>query len=313
MAIIIRSTGKALPKRRCPNDELPKELDTSDEWIRSHTGIGCRYLGTEEETASYLGAGACKKALENANIDPLDIPLLVTSTVTSEFKGFPSIACVMQDKVGLKNAACFDVSAACAGFLYAIDTASALMEKHNYKYAIVCGAETLAQSCDWTDRSTCVLFGDGAAAVVLEKVETSENVGIGTTITGSDGSGAMSLYLGKDGYLKMDGRAVYNFAVGIMTQVIKDLMEKENLTEDDVDYFVCHQANERILKAAASRLNLNFDKFYNTLVEYGNTSSASIPLCLADMDAEGRLKKGTTIVSAGFGAGLTWAGAVIRF
>ena len=362
MAVIVKSTGKALPKRKVTNSELPKELDTNDEWIVSHTGIRSRYIASEGETCAGLGAEACQSALKAAGIGASDVDLVICATATPDYSGFPSAACVIQAALGAVNAVCFDVTAACSGFLYAMDIASSMMERSGYKYALIVGAEVLSRICDWKDRTSCILFGDGAGAAVLERCEDGKDsgaagtccgdfggdsadtgrglagascelseaagvcgdfggdsggdlrkIGIGAFVSGSDGTGGNALYVDKTGIMKMDGHAIYTFAVKIITEIIKELMEKENLRAEDVDYFVCHQANERILSAAAKRLELDFNKFFITLDEYGNTSSASIPLTLADMDSQGLLKKGTTIVTAAFGAGLTWAGTVIRF
>lgn len=313
MSVVIRSFGKALPERKVLNKDLPEHLETSDEWIRSHTGIGSRYIANENETCKVLGIKACKEALTEANVNPSEINLFICSTTTPEYSGFPSTACVMQPDLEVTNATCFDITAACTGFLYALNNAAALMKMNNWKYGLVCGSEILTSISDWNDRSTCILFGDGAGAVVLENCE-DESKGIGSFVSGSDGSGVKALYLDpKDNFMKMDGHAVYNFAVGAMTNAIKMIMEKENLSESDVDYFVCHQANERILSAAAKRLGFDFSKFVCAMGEYGNTSSASIPIALADLNKEGKIKNGTTIVSAAFGAGLTWAGTVLRF
>lgn len=324
MAIVVRSFGKSVPERRVYNNDLPAELDTNDEWIRSHTGIGSRYIAGENESCLSLGVAASQNAIEAAGIKPEEIQLLICSTTTPTYQGFPSTACVMQPILGTVNATCFDITAACTGFLYALNNAAGMMELNNWKYALLCGSEHLSSLCDWKDRSTCILFGDGAGAVVLERIEdaelnnvkTSEKLAgkVGSFVSGSDGSGALALYMSnEDGFMKMDGRAVYNFAVGAMADAIKLVMEKENLTEADVDYFVCHQANERIILAAAKRLGFDSSKFVCSMGEYGNTSSASIPITLFDMNNEGKIKNGTTIVSAAFGAGLTWAGTVIRF
>lgn len=315
MAIIVRSIGKALPQRKVHNDELPAELETSNEWIVSHTGIENRYISNDSETSETLGAAACNQALEMAGIKADEIGLLVVSTVTPIYCGFPSNACLIQDRIGAKNASCFDTIAACSGFIYALNNASALMEYNNVKYALVCSTETLTKIADWHDRSTCVLFGDAAGAVLLEKVEDcgETRIGVGSFVSGADGSGAKALYLGEDGFLKMDGHKVYDFAVSSMTNIIQQVMKNEGLAEADVDYFVCHQANERILRASAKRLGFGYEKFIRSMNEYGNTSSASIPITLADMQNQGLIKEGTTIVMAAFGAGLTWAGTVIRF
>ena len=315
MSVIIRAAAKALPKNHVTNDDLAKKIDTSDEWIRSHTGIGARYIAEEGETSASLGARSSEEALKKAGLEANQVDLIVCATATPDYHGFPANACLIQESLAAENAACFDLSAACSGFLYALDTAEALMAKHNWKYALIIGTEVLSSIVDWEDRATCVLFGDGAGTILLEnnaEIDKAER-GLSSFILGAQGSGSQYLYNKFGEALQMDGRAVYNFAVGIMTQLIKDLMEKENLTEDMVDYFVCHQANERILSAAAKRLGFKMDKFIISLDEYGNTSSASIPLTLVDMDEKGMLKEGMTIVSAAFGAGLTYAGAVFRW
>ncbi|UTC64295.1 ketoacyl-ACP synthase III [Treponema sp. OMZ 788] len=325
MAIIIKTMGKAIPKKVMSNSDFPASLDTSDEWIRSHTGIGSRYIASEEDTSASLGSEACKEALLNQHKEKYknlfsagsqtaeisDIDLIICATATAEYQGFPSNACLIQKELDAKKAVCFDLSAACSGFLYAIDTAAALMERHGWHYALVCGSEVLSKIVDWNDRSTCVLFGDGAGAVLLENTFEKTKEGIGSVILGSDGTGYDALYMGD--YLKMNGRTVYNFAVGVITETVKSLLQKENMNMEDVDLVVCHQANARILEAAAKRLGADMNKFVCNMENYGNTSAASIPITLDDLVLDGRLKKGMTIITAGFGAGLTWGGAVIRF
>lgn len=317
MPVIIRSLCKGLPKKHCSNKLLPPELDTNDEWIVSHTGIKARYLSDDEETPVVLGTHACFQVLKESGIDASKIELLICTTTTPAYNGFPSTACVIQKETGCINATCFDISAACSGFIYALNIAKSLMETNRLKYALICSSEVLSKICDWSDRTTCILFGDAAGAVLLEKTETQQNQidnkGIGSFITGSDGTGEKALFLGKDGFIKMDGHTVYDFAVGIMTKIIKKIMERECLDFDDVDYFICHQANKRILQAAAKRLGFGFEKFICTMDEYGNTSSASIPITMADMKKNGMLKEGKVAVLAAFGAGLTWGGTVIRF
>lgn len=315
--IIIRSIGKALPAKKVYNNDLPKELDTNDEWIRSHTGIKSRYLCSKDELCSSLGERVCKDVLKDAGVGAEEVDLIICSTTSPDYAGFPSTACVIQDKIGAVNATCFDLIAACTGFLYALNNAAALLKMNGWKYALVCGAEILSSLVDWKDRSTCILFGDGAGAFLIQNIsdaEGNEKKGIGSFVSGSDGSGAKALYMDRtDGFMKMDGHAVYNFAVKVMTEAIQKIMEKEKLTQDDVDYFVCHQANERIIQAAAKRLDFDMNKFICCMDEYGNTSSASIPIALYDMKKDGKIKDGTVIVSAAFGAGLTWAGTVFRF
>ncbi len=314
MAIIIKTTGKAVPEKIMKNTDFPKELDTSDEWIRSHTGIGNRFIASETDTSASLGTAACQNILNSVSREGIkaeNIDLIICASVTPEFKGFPSNACVIQRDLGSEKAVCFDVSAACSGFIYGLDTAASLMEKHGWRYALVCGTEVLSKIVDWSDRSTCVLFGDGAGAVLLENTFQQEEKGLRSVILGSDGKGYNALYMAD--HLKMNGRTVYNFAVGIITETIIKLLEKENLSMEDIDLIVCHQANERILEAAAKRLNTDMAKFVCNMENYGNTSAASIPITLDDLIQQGKLKQGMTIISAGFGAGLTWAGCVIKF
>lgn len=312
--IIVRSIGKSLPEKKVLNNDLPKELDTNDEWIRSHTGIGSRYLCNKDEVCSSLALGACSEALKKAGVSAEEIDLIICTTTTPDYNNFPSTACIIQNKLGAVNATCFDLCAACTGFLYGLNSASGMLLNNGWKYALVVGSEILSKITDWSDRSTCILFGDGAGAFVIENREEEKERGIGSFVSGSDGSGGMALYVSPDdGFMKMDGHAVYNFAVKVMTEAIEKVMKKENLGEADVDYFVCHQANERIIQAAAKRLGFNMEKFICCMGEYGNTSSASIPIALYDMQKEGKIKDGTVIVSAAFGAGLTWAGTVFRF
>lgn len=317
-AVKIIGIGKALPPNRVTNDDLSKKMDTNDEWIRSHTGIGSRYISEDpEETSADLGTKACQAAMDYANangksVKPEEIDLVICSTSAAAHWSFPSNACLIQKNLGLANACAFDVAAACAGFMYALSVATSLMKANGYRKALIVGAEKLSRICDWNDRSTCVLFGDGAGAMVLELDENETEDSAKTFILGADGNGAEHLYLDpKEQVIKMNGQAVYFFAVAKMAEIMKTLMEKENLTVDDVDMFVCHQANERIISSAAKRLKMPLEKFPLTIGEYGNTSSASIPILLADMVENGKLKKGMKLLLAGFGAGLTWGGCSI--
>lgn len=318
MAVKILGIGKALPPKRVSNDDLATKLDTSDEWIRSHSGIGARYISeSKDETSADLGAQACVAALENAKkhgteVATADIDLIICSTSGAAHWSFPSNACLIQKTLGCEKAAAFDVAAACSGFIYAMSIATSLMKSNGYKKALIVGAEKLSRICDWEDRATCVLFGDGAGAMVLENDGTNEEDSMKSFILGSDGNGAEHLYLDPESLvIKMNGQAVYFFAVAKMAEIMKTLMEKENLTYDDVDLFVCHQANERIISSAAKRLKLPMDKFPLSIGEYANTSSASIPILLSCLEEEGKLKKGMKLLLAGFGAGLTWGGCSI--
>ena len=317
MAIVIQGLGKALPLKEMKNTDFPAELGTSDEWIRSHTGIGSRRIASAEETSASLAYQACIDALsksktaEPTTADKID--LIICGTATPDFPGSPSNACLIQNKLHASRAVCFDLTAGCSGFIYAMDTAASMMERHHWRFALVCGAEVLSRIMNWSDRSTCVLFGDGAGAALLENTFEPSGLGIGSTILGADGTGADKLYISPDRHVHMNGRAVYEFAVSHITDTVKTLLAKEHLHADDLDLIVCHQANERILEAAAKRLKIDFGKFVCNLENYGNTSAASIPITLTELVEQGKLHDGMTILITGFGAGLTWGGAIIRF
>jgi 3-oxoacyl-[acyl-carrier-protein] synthase 3 len=317
MAIVIQGLGKALPLKEMKNTDFPAELGTSDEWIRSHTGIGSRRIAGSDETSASLAYQACMDALKNSTVaksvtaDKID--LIICGTATPDFPGSPSNACLIQNRLQAVHAVCFDLTAGCSGFIYALDTAAAMMERHHWRFALVCGAEVLSRIMDWTDRSTCVLFGDGAGAALLENTFEPSGLGLGATILGADGTGSDKLYIAPDRRVHMNGRAVYEFAVGHITETVKNLLAKEHLQADDLDLIVCHQANERILEAAAKRLKIDFNKFVRNIEAYGNTSAASIPITLTELIEQGKLHEGMTILITGFGAGLTWGGAIIRF
>ena len=314
MAVVIRGTGSAVPAQKLANEALDKKLETSDEWIRSHTGIGSRYVASADETTSILGTRACQKALEHAGVSAENVDLIVCATATPDYRGFPATACLIQAKLGAVKAAAFDVSVACSGFIYGLESAAGLLERHGWRYALVCGAETLTRIVDWSDRSTCVLFGDGAGAVLVENTDDDpKKRGIGEVILGADGTGGGELFIDENNHIRMNGRAVYTFAVRVLSETVEKLMEKEGISIDKVDLVVCHQANSRILSAAAKRLGIDPAKIVNNMEEYGNTSAASIPITYADLVEQGRLREGMTIISAGFGAGLTWGGCVIRW
>ena len=317
MAIVIQGLGKALPLKEMKNTDFPAELGTSDEWIRSHTGIGSRRIASAEETSASLAYQACIDALSKSKTaEPVTadkIDLIICGTATPDFPGSPSNACLIQNKLHASRAVCFDLTAGCSGFIYAMDTAASMMERHHWRFALVCGAEVLSRIMNWSDRSTCVLFGDGAGAALLENTFEPSGLGIGSTILGTDGTGADKLYISPDRQVHMNGRAVYEFAVSHITDTVKTLLAKEHLKADDLDLIVCHQANERILEAAAKRLKIDFGKFVCNLENYGNTSAASIPITLTELVEQGKLHDGMTILITGFGAGLTWGGAIIRF
>ena len=315
MAVIVAGTGMSVPKKKVKNEDLPASLQTTDEWVRSHTGIGSRYIAGEGETTTSLGAASAKKALAAAGIDAAQLDLIIFTSNTMTYACFPTESCLLQAEIGAENAACFDLLAACTGFVYALDVAAGLMERRGYKYALICSTEILSEILDWTDRSTCVLFGDGSGSVVLENTSaTGFNAGergLKDMYHRSDGRGARALYCEHGGFVKMDGKAIYDFAVSELTAIIKRLMSENNLSIDDVDMFTCHQANARIIMAAAKRLSFPLSKFVINIEEYGNTSSASIPMMLAALEERGELKKGMRLVFAGFGAGLTSGGGII--
>lgn len=315
MAVIVKGIGMSVPKNKVKNDDLPESLQTSDEWIRSHTGIGSRFIVSEEETNTTLGSESAKKALSSAGITADMLDLIIFTTTTPTYQGCPSDACLIQAELGADNAACFDLTAACSGFVYAIDTAAGLLVRQEWKYALVCSTEILSRVSDWSDRATCVLFGDGSGSAVLENTAVTGfdcgDRGLKTVILHAEGKGAKALYIDHGGFIKMDGHAVYNFAVATIVNLIDSLMKKESLSLDDVDMFVCHQANSRIISAAAKRLSFPLSKFIFNMEEYANTSSASIPMTLASLEEKGALKKGMKIIVAGFGSGLTSGGGLI--
>jgi len=343
MAIEIIGTGRALPPKRVSNDELAAQVDTTDEWIRTHTGIGSRYYAEESVACSDLAAEAAKNALAMAagytgsDLTERDravaeiaetIDIIILATATADYYGTPSTACIVQHLIGAKKAAAMDITAGCTGFVYSLETAAGFLSiSPKRKRALVIGAEVLSKMMNWDDRKTCVLFGDGAGAVVLEKTG-AENTGLIQTLMYADGSGADSLVMKRGGTrnpfkkgevidsgicVEMNGQEVYNFAVGAISDTIRALMAEGNINIDDIAWIVPHQANARIVKAARLRLNIPAEKFYMNIEEYANTSSATIPLALDEMNRNGKLKKGDLILVVGFGGGLTYGGNIIKW
>lgn len=314
----IIGTGSALPALLVSNRELEKIVDTTDEWIRSRTGIESRHIAVEETTTS-MAIEAAKKALQDAKASPEELDLIIVGTISPDHY-FPSTACEIQSALGAVNATAFDISAACAGFLFGLGIVDAYMKAGTVRTALVVGAETLSKVMDWNDRSTCVLFGDGAGAAVVR----SDESGIMSMVQGSDGARGNALtcegrrvnnpYKKNDtslDYTKMNGQEVYKFAVKTVPKSIEEALLKADVKADDVKYFLLHQANLRIIEAVAKRLGQSIEKFPTNLQECGNISAGSVPVLLDHVNREGMLQKGDTIVLAGFGAGLTWGATVL--
>lgn len=324
MNIKIKGTGSAVPELRVTNDDLSKIVDTSDEWIKSRTGIEARHLAVKETTTS-LAVAAAEKALANAGIRGEELDIIIAATVTAD-KYFPNLSCEIQKTVGAVNAVAFDISAACSGFLFAMNTVRMYLESGGAKHALIIGAEVLSKMMNWNDRSTCVLFGDGAGAAVLSAEESEEKSGILKMVWGSDGAQGMVLncsnrpvnnpYVKNDtalSYTSMNGQAVYKFAVRKVPQIIREVVEGAGLSIEEIDFFILHQANYRIIESVAKRLNQPLEKFPTNLQEYGNISAASVAILLDNVNNHGMINAGSKIVMAGFGAGLTWGAAVLEW
>lgn len=320
--VVIAGVGKYIPSKVVTNDMLSQIVDTNDEWITSRTGIKQRHITTGENTSD-IASKAALNALANANIDALDIDLIIVATCTPDMFT-PATACIVQKNIGAKNAFAFDLSAACSGFIYGINVAKSMMKQNNIKKSLVIGAETLSKALDWKDRSTCVLFGDGAGAAVLS---LDEDEGIIDVICNSKGAKWENLTIGArdinnpyvdevssiNHYLQMNGGEIFKFATVTIVKLIKEILKKNNLILDDIDYIVPHQANERIIQFAAKKLDISMDKFYINIHEYGNTSAASIPIAISEMEEKSLLKKGDKIIAVGFGAGLTSGACLIEW
>ncbi len=322
----ITGIGSYLPPRVLTNRDLEQVVDTSDEWITTRTGIKERRIALEEQAASDLAVKAAEKALEDAQLDAKQIGLIIVATVTPDMF-FPATACLVQDKIGATNAAAFDLEAGCSGFVYALSVATQFINAGVYQNVLVIGAETLSKITDWSDRNTCVLFGDGAGAVVVSNIG-DENRGILANYLKADGSGGELLLVPAGGsrlpvtkdtvekrlhYINMNGSEVFKFAVKIMGCAAKNVVKLAGLKLSDVDYLIPHQANRRIVDAAIKRLKLSPDRVYMNLDKYGNMSSASIPVALDEAVKKGFIKKGDTVLMVGFGAGLTWGASVLRW
>jgi 3-oxoacyl-[acyl-carrier-protein] synthase-3 len=329
MTIKITGTGSALPEKKVTNFDMQELVETSDEWIRERTGIVERRISTGD-TVSTLSSKACEKALEMAGKAPEEVDLILVATCSPELL-LPCCACQVQDAIGASNAVAFDLNAACSGFLFALNTAYAYIQTGLYKNALVVGSEVLSKLVDWSDRGTCVLFGDGAGAAFVEAdaedivCDNGRKVGMESVVQGSDGAKGMVLSCSErpvnnpfipekneaSPYIYMNGQEVYKFATRQVPACINSALEKAGLTVDDVDLFVLHQANVRIIESVAKRLKSDISKFPVNLDRIGNMSSATIPVLLDELNRDGKLKKGDRIVMSGFGAGLTYGASVL--
>lgn len=329
---LIAGTGSSVPSRVVTNEELSGIVETSDEWIKNRTGISQRRVVLDGETTSTLAVEASRKAIENARVDPGDLELTIVATTSPDYS-IPSTACLIQRELGFSGGPAFDISAACTGFVYAIAVASQLIDADLYRTALVVGADCLSRVMDWSDRSTCILFGDGAGAVVLKKSEVSEGGGFLATYLGADGSGAEMLFASQkysdespfgaapkpsffpdtSGFLRMNGRETFKFAVRVIVDAVDRVLQSAGVGIDEIDHFIPHQANSRIVDSSAEALHLESDKIVSNIELLGNTSAASIPIVLDQMRSDGRLKDGQLILMVGFGGGLTWGASLYRW
>ncbi|HEY4300896.1 MAG TPA: beta-ketoacyl-ACP synthase III [Candidatus Didemnitutus sp.] len=326
-SVVIAGVGSYAPANVVTNEELSKRVDTSDEWIRSRTGIRERRIADASEATSDLAIKAAERALADAKMSAADIDLLIVSTVSADMP-LPSAACIVQHKLGIPaHSTCFDIAAACSGFLYALEIAYGQLLTNRYKRALIIGAEKLSSVVDWKDRATCVLFGDAAGAAVLTKVD-QPGIGIIGSDLGADGEFVDNLCITAGGsrcpasaetvaagkhFIRMNGREVFKSAVRVMETVAREMLEQHNLTPDQISLVVPHQANIRIIEALAGNLKMPLEKFYINLDRYGNTSSASIPLALDEARRAGRIKPGDLTLMVAFGAGLTYGAALVRW
>ncbi len=325
-SVIISGVGSFTPPKILSNDDLSRIVETSDEWIRTRTGIRERRIAEDDMTTSDMAAGAAREAIRDAGLEVDDIGLIVVATITPDMP-FPNTACFVQKKLGMGKIPAFDIEAACSGFIYAMDIARGLMTVNNTRHALVIGAEKLSSITNWEDRTTCVLFGDGAGAVVLSQSE-EENSGILNVLMGADGSETDILMVPGGGSaspltveniersmhkIHMQGNQVFKHAVRVMCQSAIEVLEKSGLTAEDVSIVVPHQANNRIIEALAHRLDIGMERFKINLDRYGNTSGASIPIALDEAYRNGRIQSGDNVLMVAFGGGLTWASALIRW
>ena len=315
---VVRGVGGYLPERVLTNEELAKTVDTSDEWIFQRVGIHQRHIAAEDELTSDLATKAAQKALEAAGMSPSDIDLIIVATTTPDMT-FPATATFVQQKLGIHHGMAFDLQAVCSGFVYGVATADSYLKNGLAKRALVIGAETFSRILDWQDRTTCVLFGDGAGAMVLEAVEGGE-AGVLASALRSDGTHWDKLYVDGGvsstqtiGHVRMKGREVFKHAVGKISDVVEGVLEKAELHSDDLDWFVPHQANRRIIDAAGKKLGIPSEKVIITVDRHANTSAASVPLALAEAVRDGRIKKNDLVMLEAMGGGFTWGASLIRW
>ena len=321
----ILGLGYYVPEKILTNADIEKLVDTNDEWITERTGIKERRICAPEQATSDLSLIAAQRALEDANVSAEELDMIIVATISAD-SNTPSTACVLQNKLGAVNAAAFDLSAACSGFVYGSAIASQFIETGVYKKVLVVGAETLSKFVNWKDRNTCIIFADGAGAAVYGVVD--DGYGVLSFDLGADGSGAETIEIPGGGSrhpadqetidnhmhcLHMNGKETFRFAVKAMGSTVMKSLERAGLSKEDIDYFIPHQANIRIIQSAAKRLHLPMEKVFVNIEKYGNTSAASIPIALAEAEREGKLKKGEIIALSGFGAGLTWASCIMKW
>lgn len=315
---ILAGTGSALPRTRVSNDELARRVDTSDEWIVERTGIRFRHIAEPDETTATLGAAAAREALAAAGLEPADIGLIIVATATPD-NTFPASATKVQALIGAPDCIAFDVAAVCSGFLYAVSVADSMLRTGAAKHALVIGSETFSRILDWEDRTTCVLFGDGAGAVVLSAQDVADDRGILATRLHADGRYCDMLYVdggpsttGTVGHVRMQGREVFRHAVTNLASVLGEVMADVGLSAEDIDWVVPHQANRRIIDATAKKLGLPAERVVLTVDQHANTSAASVPLALDLAIRDGRIKRGDLVVLEAMGGGFTWGAAVLR-
>lgn len=320
MTAKIIGTGSALPNKIVTNDDLAQIMDTSDEWIRTRTGIVSRHIAGGKETAAALAAEAGKKAMENCGLGGEEIELVLVATCSAE-DYFPNLGCQVQEKLGLTNCVGMDLNAACSGFLFALNTAYAYIKAGVYRTVLVIGTETLSKIVNWDDRSTCVLFGDGAGACVVRAEETGiadfvqhSDGGMGGVLTAKAASAKTPAQLEAPmDLLYMDGQAVFKFAVKKVPECIEEILDRNQVERGQIKYFILHQANKRIIQSVAKRLKIQEDRFPVNLEGKGNTSAASIPILLDELNRAGKLQKGDKLILSGFGAGLTWGASLLEW